>query len=220
MTLRHLTCAAAVVAALAAVTPAKGENPDAGITAAELFIEAPQSVVLIDSFPKMEMVEYFRAGSDHPTTTRIGSQARILSLEDAFLEYRIGETADFQLATLPLRKGGKCVALVETLSGGITDSSISFFTTEWQPMETRKMFTEPVLSDWLTSEGRKQRSALEQDIPFIATKYMIDPAAGTLTARLTLADYFVKDEWEKIAPLLKSELIYVWNPSGEFVLKK
>lgn len=220
MTLRHLTSAAAALAALAAVTPAKGENPNAGITAATLFIEAPQAVVLIDSFPKLEMIEYFRAGSDHPTTTRIGSQAKIISLDDAAMEYEIGETASFQLATLPLRGGATCVALVETLSGGITDSDVTFFTSGWEPMDSRKMFPEPVLSDWLTAEGRKHRAALEQDIPFITARYTIDPAAGTLTARLTLSDYFVKEEWEKIAPLLKTELIYIWKPSGEFVLKK
>lgn len=220
MTLRHLTSAPAIIAVLAAVMPARGENPDAGITAAGLFIDAPQSVALIDSFPKLEMIEYFRAGSDHPTSTRVGSQARIISETEGSLEYEIGETATFQIATIPLRQGSVCVALVETLSGAITDSRIAFYTPQWQALDSEKIFPAPVLADWLTPEGRKQQKNLEQDIPFITARYTVDPVAGILTATLTLSDYFVKEDWKKIAPLLKEELIYVWNPSGTFRLKK
>lgn len=206
--------------AAAAVTMA-AVTPDDEITATRLFIEAPKSVVLIDSFPKLEMLEYFRAGSDHATSTLVGSSSTIREESPEKLAYDVSSTASYEIVLLPGKGGRKVVGVIETLSPSVTDSNIRFFNTDWTPYTGKKAFSEPMFDDWLTPEGKAERQSLMDDMPFITAKYEYSPDSGTLTASLTMEKYYTPDDWKKFSPLLKPTLIYKWNSkTGAFELQK
>lgn len=217
--MRHIISLIGAGMTAAAVIPASAHPADPEPSATSLFIDAPTSVIMIDSFPKLEMLEYYRAGSTHTTPTIIGTPARVVSETPDKVRFKVGDMADFQVLSLPSKKQ-PLTALIETLSGAVTDSRISFFDSKWQPVDSKNIFPEPGIAEWLTPQGKARGASLLDDIPFITAEYTYDPDTMTLTATLTLGQYFTDDDWARLSPYFKPTLSYTWNPSGSFKLKK
>lgn len=180
-------------------------------TAAEFFVDAPTAVIpTIDRTTRLDMIDYFNAGSDKPSRSAFGGDCRILQLTPESISFTTSDTADYTLSLLPSKnRGEKIIMLVRTLRTPAEDSSAKFYTTSWE--EIRGVFEVPMLNDWLNETGKRQRRDVENAVPFVLAKMVYIPDEKLLTITNNLGEYIPEESLDLAKESLHQQLRFRWN---------
>lgn len=194
-----------LMCALAALGPVA----HAEFTAESALLSMPAEVIA-PALPQTvaDLVEYARSGRfDHTEANRMGGRVQITALSPMRAQLLTGTGRTLTLNLLPAA-GDTVIALTETLEIPQADSRLTVYSRSWAPLP--KLWKEPKAADWLTEQGRKNRQAFADSVPFIVADYVFDPASGilTLTNRSESRKY------------MRSELHYSWTPKGFKKLKE
>lgn len=179
--------------------------------AARYFTEAPADVIpLIPKNTRLDMLDYFHAGSDRPSANEYDGPCFVIS-EDS-LSVTFMNTATTKCQIFVLNHDSKCpiIGLIQTFDTPTLESAISFYDCQWQPL-AKSPLQSPKLDQWLTPEGRKQRALVQESIPFILSKAAYSPRTHAITFTLTLPDYFSEQDKPEALGLLREQLFYQWN---------
>ncbi len=203
--LRHLILSTAAIASACCCAHSQ-------TTAAGMLCRTPSpGMFLVDSLTCLDMLDYYRSGSDRPSASIIGGKARVTGETPMKLSLRLGESSDYTIALLPA-SADTVVAVIETLDLTVPDSNIRFYDMDWQPVsKPEKIFKEPELKQWLTAEGAANRTQVEEKLPFMMWTADYEPETGLLTLTNTMDRYFHDDDREMLKPLLKEQITFVWN---------
>ncbi len=181
-----------------------------GITAADAFVNAPMGLFpLLDRNTRLDMIDYFRSGSETASSNRLAGKSRVTQLAVDDISVELTEASSCQIALLPMG-GDTIVALIKTVKTPIADSSIDFYTVKWQAID-KDLFDVPKLKDWLTKEGNKNKKTVESELPFILTGYKYDASTHKLMLTNNMSGFYQKEEYEKISRYLKPTLTYNWS---------
>ncbi len=188
--------------------------------ASEAFISAPANVFpLLDHNTRLDMVDYFNSGSTTASTNSLSGKSRITALSPEKVDIDMSDASDYSVFTLPDGKGSSSIGLISTVATPVADSNLKVFTSDWSSDVTSKSFTPPVLSDWLTPEGKKNIDEVESIVPFMATSYSFDPASGTLTVTNNTESFLTSDVYDTVRDYLLNTLTYKWD-GKRFTLRK
>ena len=158
---------------------------------------------------RMDMTDYFNSSMARPSTNAYDGEAIIDSADSATLTVRPATATTVQLSVLPGADTVLCV--IETLALPQPDSRISFYTTDWAPLRKAPLDA-PVLADWLTDEGRRQRAEVEAWLPFLIASATYDPETATLVITNEMQKYFAgDDDLQQLQEWLRPSLTYKWN---------
>ena len=73
-------------------------------------------------------------------------------LTNDYLLLQTTERSTVEMKLLPLVNNTYVVCMISTVNGPVPDSRIEFFTTNWEPLATSDLFTQPT-SDWYIKQG-------------------------------------------------------------------
>lgn len=181
-----------------------------GLSASKCFTEAPDAVIpLIDKNTRLDMVDYFTAGMKKTSANKLMGASAIVEMNDTSVTLNVTDSVRCQIFVLNPQAQAPIIGVITTYSGPLPDSSISFYTTRWQKLSG--ILPTPTLSAWLTPEGAKNRSMMEEQLPFILASYEFDPARQTIVATNNTEAYFAKDDEPAALGMLKPELTYSWD---------
>ncbi len=182
----------------------------AKVSVADVLRKAPtRSMFMVDSLTVLDMYDYYSAGDARASQSLTADPVRITAADSMSVSIKLGNYTAYQVALLPARTD-TMVMVVETISSSIPDSKVSFYDTNWMPAKG-KLFSEPMLSDWLTPLGRKSRQLVEEKLPCLFVSYAYDPATSVLTLSNNSAAYFTDEEYGSLAPLLRESITMKWN---------
>lgn len=194
---------------------------DRGI-AARCFEQAPDQVLpMLSTNTRLDMLDYFEAGSDRPSPNSLGGDARITAADSAFMAFDAGTGEHWQMLVLEDAKGpSHIIGMIETLDTPIPDSHAAFYNSRWEKLGG--VFTPPVLADWVASGSKADVEAVAAALPFITAEYTFDPSTLTLTATPTIARYFVSSDWQaaEALALLRPSIVYQWDARKLRYVKK
>lgn len=186
---------------------------EADSTAADYFVSAPLSVIpTIDKMTRMDMIDYFRAGSDRASKNRFGGDCRILEDSREKIVISTSGSSEYTIALLPTsgRKLDQLIMVIRTLKAPAEDSSISFYDTDWK--EVSGIFSMPLLKDWMLPQAKKKnRKDVENAIPFIMAKCEYSPDNYTMTLTPNLTDYIPEEALDLAKNSIKNSIVYHWN---------
>ncbi len=186
----------------------KGEPSKAEASAKTCFSSAPASVFpAMTESDRLDMIDYFESGYNRPTLNAFGDSCRVTHLDDESVDIEVSPVLKYQLVVLPQNR----IMLISTHSIPQPDSDVAFYDMEWNNLPVDKCFAVPVLSDWLTATGKKNREIVEDIVPFMIVSYRYDVKNGVLTLSNNLKDYFVADDWDRINAYFHATLQYKWN---------
>lgn len=152
----YFICLMAMLSA-GAVTP--------GLSAAKCFTEAPATLMpLIPESTRLDMLDYFRAGSDRASRNSTEGAARILEESDYSLKFQISEGITGQFFVLNPMDKCPLIGYVETVSLPAADSSVKIFNCRWQPVKALEI---PELADWIADGRADEQEILEDTLPFL-----------------------------------------------------
>ena len=176
-------------------------------------LESP-ALDLVDKTTRMDMADYAEAHRAYEATNRMAGIARLDTLGQVYARFRISQASEGQLLILPGKKGS-VVALVYTIGTQGKDSELLMYDSALKPMKVNKIFTPPLLKDFLKPEvvkDKKLLSRLDQMLPFIASTYTLDPQTDTLTAHLSTDDILSEEDQQTLERYLSATpVVYHWT---------
>lgn len=187
--------------------------------AAELFANAPQEVFpLLDSSTRLDMIDYFNSGMDTPSANALQGKSAITSMTDQTVEISLTDSSCAQLAIIQSSKGDTIIAVINTVATPGLDSSISFFTTDWQPINAAGLVKIPTLKEWLSDTGKGHYDEVSMQVPFMLSSYNISSDGATLTMTNNLDKFVDPDIYADLQEYLLPNIVYIWN--GKKFLRK
>lgn len=180
---------------------------------ADFFVEAPmyQAAPNIDRNTRMDMLDYFRSGLPSKTTNIVGEPVAVLSENDRSIRVCAGDSVTLEYG-LAVSGPDSLLIVIENLPTPMPDSKVSFFSTDWTAARPLAVLS-PALNDWLTDEGRSNRSRAEEILPFITASARFDQDGNRLIFTPTIGRYFAtKDSIaSEVERYIVPSLTYVYN---------
>lgn len=209
-----------IVVVLMAVAVWAVSDAFARTTAAGAFQNAPATIFpMLDRNARLDMIDYFNSGSSTPTRNQLNGRSRITAMDSDAVTIEMTDASVYRIVLLPRKQQTDTLfALIRTVILPAHDSDMMFYDSQWRPLSDNKAFVAPVMADWLLPEADKELVA--GTVPFMLAEYSYDVASSTLTVDNRLADFLSADDWEKVGPMLRQRIEYVWNPSKAAFKKK
>ena len=179
-------------------------------------LTAPSSVFpLLDKLTRLDMIDYFEAGSKVESVNALEGASAVTSLSDESLTVHLTDASDVQLFVVPTAKSDTVIGVITTVATPGHDSSLALYSGRWKRLDG--LFTAPKLADWLTDPRRS--AEVEIVVPFILTSYVYNPADKTLTLTNNLKGFLSDDIYSMVDGLVRPSLIHRWD-GNRFVRQK
>lgn len=189
---------------------AASEKPDS--TAADFFVNAPVAIFpTLDRNTRLDMVDYFNAGSDKPSKNAMKGDARVLSISPEQIKISTSPVAEYSITLLDAKgyPRGKVLMVSRTISAPAKDTSMKFYTVEWK--EIPGMFQVPMLDDWMLKEARKNKDDVQNAVPFVMASMTYAPESKRLTFVNNIGDYIPEEALGLARNSLSQTIVYIWN---------
>ena len=187
-------------------------EPEKILTAAVFFVSAPTSVFpTIDPMTRMDMIDYFKAGSDKPSKNLIGGECRISLDTPEKLVFTTSPVSEYTIALLPApgRRGKTVIMLSRTLKTPAEDSTVTFYDTDWN--ELKGLFKVPTLDDWMVEDARKKRADVENAVPFVLAKLEYFPEKQSAVFTNNLPDYIPEESLGIAQSSIRKSITFHWD---------
>lgn len=178
-----------------------------------LFTRMPDAFLpQLETAWRKDLADLYLAGKEARLQNTMGGYSQLLKLTGDYLLLQVTERSAVEIKRLPLINNTSILCMITTVEGPAADSRVSFYTTEWQPLESAGLLT-PVKAEWFIREDADRDALSRLDIDLI--KYRLSPDDQTLTASFTTPLYLHKTERRELLPFLKdTSKVYTWNKSA------
>ena len=173
--------------------------------------------LLVDSTKRQDLMDLFKEGMSNSIKDKLNGKVSLSRFAENFMELKSGNYS-LQIALLNLVNDSKIVCTIETVCAPVCDSRLSFYTSEWKPLDTSYFIQLAEVSEFIKDDVDKNNEdfinavkSLDMDL----MRYDFDPEKLTLTQTYTTPLYLSKEDKEKIEPFLKKEpKIFEWKKLG------
>lgn len=185
---------------------------------ASLFANMPDEYVPhLESAWRKDLIDLYNTGKQATLKNTMNGTSSLLKLTGDYLLLQSTERSTVEMKLLPLINKTNIVCVITTVNAPVADSRIAFFTTEWQPLESKELFT-PIKSEWFIKEDVDKSSDAYKDavsrLDMELIKYNLSADNLTLTATYTTPLYLNKEEREKLTPYIKeTPKVFTWENS-------
>lgn len=136
----------------------------------------------LDAESKDLVLEVLDKGEKHKLPYKIYESLELIQASDSTLTIRTSPLSTWTLRLLSLPGGKPLLMTIETVEEPLVDSQLSFWSPEWQPLESQAFFTEPTAYDF-TRDKAEDAELREYLRPLYCCYTMSDK--GLLLLRLT-----------------------------------
>ena len=170
--MRFLLLATALIACLSS-------HGQTGIS--QLWESMPAPIIpYLDSNSRTDMVNFYNMGVQAEVVSAMGDTCAIDSLNERYMLVRLNQSVTMQLGLLPTTEGDTLICMVKSYKGeseqlgGASESVVTFYDSNWQPLDTGK-FLEP---QKLSFSQRPDTMSVERYNEIVR---LMDPALQTVT---------------------------------------
>ncbi len=176
----------------------------------DFFVSEPDSLfVVIDRATRMDMVDYYNSGKKIDADNRLNGKSRIEELSDSYMKLKLSDSAEIEMR-MEVSGSDTLIVVSKTLLSPAPDSDVMVFDRHWNRLETRSVIDLPGLDDFITGVSGKEKKELLSLVEFPLIMVNFD-ADGNIVASVSLSDYMIKENYDKLKPYLKQRIVYRWN---------
>lgn len=219
--LRIITISIALTAAMAthAADTADSTAVASRLLARNCFTTAPEDVLpLLEPQTRQDMLSYHDAGRDTPSKNALGSECRILSLDDDIMRMESGTGITTEIFVLNPTGKNQVIGVIETVNTPVPDSRVTFYDTKWRNL-SGSLNVDPSLADWLPKSHKGEIADIQRAVPFVLATMHFDPYASTLTLENGMQSYYPEKQIPEALSMVKPRLTYKWT-GKKFRLEK
>ncbi len=185
-----------------------------GLPAAVAFAALPDSVMpLLPQSVRLDMLDYAKEGQHKVLANALRGNSWLDSLGTNLVQVRLTGVSNVQVGVYHGGKGIVAMNYSITPQDAAADSQLLFYTDAMQPVPVGKVFRVPGSEDLLNvPKGAKVKAKeIAAAIPFPTVRYILDPAADTITAIPTVQAAMTLEDFDTIKPYLRPAITYRWN---------
>ena len=191
-----------------------------------LFIAMPDSLApLLTKVNKEDFGDFLASNMKAEVKNRLGKNSEMLKLTADYLNLKMSESSEVQMELLPVNDSVKVVCVVHTYKGPDADSSIRFYSTQWEELPLSSYLTLPKEDAFYKAPVAEADQETYYNLRKQADMYLfvakLSEKDNTLLYSYTTPDYLDKETAEKLKPFLNAEpLKYIWTGEGRFEAAK
>lgn len=183
------------------------------LTAREVFTRLPLGVLdLLNRSTRLDMLDYYDADSLWRAPNAMEGYSRLNVVRPDYLSLEVTEVSNLTIRILPAKKNPVVMTLytVGTVEEG-RDTEIQFFDSALNSLPTDKFISIPRPEDFLDIPKGTNRKEIEALIPFPTIEWAVAQDAPILTGHMTLGNHLPMESTDRLRPLLRPELTWVWD---------
>jgi hypothetical protein len=175
-----------------------------------MFINMPDAFIpQLESAWRKDLVDLFTSGKEARLKNTFNGYSTLLSLTEDYIKVQSTDRTIIELKRLPLVNNTHIICMITTIYAPAPDSRLHFFTTDWQPLDSRQLFT-PVDNAFFLKEDIDPDAAALLDIDLI--RYTFEAGSTDLHAHYSTLEYLSSEARAKVAPFISSEVkVYTWE---------
>ena len=191
----------------------------------DVFVKMPDDIIIqLEEAWRKDLVGLYKSGKPAILENTMQGKSTLQKLTDDYLLLQSTEHSSVELKLLPLVNNTYIICMVETVYAPVADSRVSFYTTEWQPLQADGLYTPVTENMFVKGEDELSPSeliiALAPGSSIFLVKYNLGVENATLTAEYTSPQYLDEESRNKMESMLKTEaIVYKWN-AGRFEQKQ
>lgn len=167
----------------------------------ELFLKMPQeSCPALSEYNRLELVDNLKNGKPMQTYNLFRTISTMKVLTDDYAHLVISLNSEKELKLLPLNDGSHIIMVLSTIySDSIADSSLSFYTTDWQFLDANNYISNPTSSEF--------------------RRISIDPISNHLTILTSYPFAISKNGNNQSTEMNTKSKLLMWNPDqNQFIV--
>ncbi len=199
-----------LVAAVSASSPAS-----AGIVARYAFVSlSSPALEILKRTTRLDMLDYWDADSVFKASNAMEGLSWLEAAGPDYIRVRLTPVSVFEIKLLPF-KNKQVVMTVYTVGDDrqAEDSRIDFYDQAMNPLDSKKFFKAPDLSNFfdIPKGSVTTMKEIKEMVPFPTVAYSASADGNNLSARLTVGEYMNIDDYNIIKLFLKPEVILEWK---------
>lgn len=151
-------------------------------------------------------------------TNVLGETVERVAVSDDYIALKTSDAGLLQIKLLPLINNSYIIAVVKTVCGKACDSSINFYTTDWQPLTQTGLIPEKnkdlfLKKDIDLSSDVYQNASAPLDMTPV--KYQLNPTNTDLQAIYDIKGYLAAPDYDLLKPFLENEeIVLKWDKTA------
>lgn len=190
-----------------------------------LYIAIPDSLSpLLTKVNRQDFGDFLQSGMKAQVKNRFGKTSEMLQMTNDYLCLQLTSVSRTEMKLLPLNDSIQVICVANTYQGPVADTELSFYTTQWQKLETEQFIQLPEQDDFFivpsTTERRDSLERLKTQADMRLIKADLSAKTATVQFTYTVPDYMEKESAAALrAYMRKTPLLYEWK-DGKFIVKK
>lgn len=184
------------------------------------FVNMPDSLSpLLTAVNRADCVDFLENNMKAEVVNRFGEKSEMTELSSDYVRMQMTTQSSWQMKLLALNDSTHVICEVRTVCAPVCDSSIRFYTTDWQELSAADYLVPPTLDDFLALPD----SAANYDVwnayrqaDMLLVKADFATKEPVLLFTLTTPEYMGKEEAEKLQQLLVQTRKFLWA-DGRFI---
>lgn len=182
-------------------------------TIADLFATEPGNVFpLLTRTNRLDMVDYYLSGQQVAIPNNLAGESRLEQLDSTYLKVK---TSGSRVVEMCMRKVGKdtVITVIETVMAPVPDSRLTQWNSHWQRYTSEKLFTKPVIDDFIVKKMPGELRADLQDamiFPLVQLAFKGENH-DSIEATHGLDRFLVPAEYKCFADYFKPSITYRFN---------
>ncbi|MCR4765295.1 MAG: DUF3256 family protein [Bacteroidaceae bacterium] len=182
----------------------------------ESFINMPDTLsTLLTKVNREDFIDFLDSNMKAEVNNRLGGKSEMTKLTADFLEVKMSSESVFQLKVLTKADGSKLLCTISTVCGPACDSHILFYTTDWQPLDTRSLLpTLPTIDTFVHALPKDASYSLQdarRQVDMLLMKAEMSPEDTALTFTFTTPDYMDPEAVKQIESYITTTVTLHWD---------
>lgn len=124
----------------------------------EYYMHMPDTILpYLTNVNKADMPDFINSKMAAKVKNRFQEITEMTQLTDDFLEIKTSPSSSFQLKLLPKADSTYIIGLITSVKAPISDSQISFYTTEWKNLSMSSFLSLPDVEDFVLNAGELRK---------------------------------------------------------------
>lgn len=152
--------------------------------------------------------------------TDLYNQVERLQASKTYLNLQTSKVGNVQIKLLPLINSSYIVCVVKTVCGGVCDSSVRFYSTDWNPITSKDLLPNPSVDWFIKEDADRSSQEFKNAIVSLDMNPMLvklSPVNDAMTIEYKIHDYLSDEDYKKLKPYLTEQpKVLNWSKTSFF----
>jgi hypothetical protein len=186
----------------------------------KLFLSMPDDLLWLDQTQRKDLFAYFTDKKVDSIGNNLNGYCKIVDYSETtqHLSLNTSRKGNMELQILGA-KSDPYVGVILTACAPACHSAISFYTSDWKPMEMEI----PALSAsdfYATGLSEEDQATADRLLTPLFVRYSFQPGTNNILAICSAESFLSEDDFKQLKPLLKIEMIHIVYQEGSWKIQK